>query len=80
MGFFFGGPKVEATLFSPMEGKITLNGMPAAGAKLCLYIAWNDTKGETFEYLTDDSGYFKIPRHSAVYRQTILAQLVISQE
>lgn len=80
MGFFFGGPKVEAILFSPMEGQVTLNGEPAAGARLSLYIAWKDKKGETFEYFTDESGFFKIPRHSVVYRQTILAQLVIAQK
>lgn len=79
MGFFFVGPTVEATLFSPVEGKITLNGKPAAGAKLRLYIAWKDNTEETFNYVADASGFFKIHRHSTTYRQTILAQLMITQ-
>lgn len=80
MSLFFGGEKVEAVLFSPLEGKLTFNGKPAAGAKLKLWLAWKDKEGEFHDYVTDDQGFFKIPRHVASYKQNPLAQLVVSQE
>lgn len=80
MGLFFGREKVEAVLFSPLEGKITVEGKPAAQAKLKLWYGWKDTKGETFHYTADDDGFFKIPKHTAMYKPFFLAQLVISQE
>lgn len=36
MAIFFGGEKVEAVLFSPLEGKLTFEGKPASGAKINL--------------------------------------------
>lgn len=80
MSLFFGGEKKEAVLFSPLEGKLTFNGKPAAGAKLKLWLAWKDKEGESFYYTTDEYGFFKIPQHTTTYRETALAQLVISQE
>lgn len=72
--------KVEAVLFSPLEGQLTLNGKPAANAKIKLWYAWEDKKGSTFHYTTDENGFFEIPKHSAMYKPFFLAQLVISQE
>lgn len=72
--------KVEAVLFSPLEGQLTLNGKPAANAKIKLWYAWEDKKGSTFHYIADENGFFKIPKHSAMYKPFFLAQLVISQE
>lgn len=80
MAIFFGGEKVEAVLFSPLEGKLTFEGKPAVGAKIELWIKWKDSKGETFTYTTDNDGYFKIPEHRASYRQVAIAQLVIVQK
>jgi len=36
MSIFFKGKKVEAVLFSPLEGKMTYQGKPAAGATIKL--------------------------------------------
>ena len=80
MSLFFGGEKKEAVLFSPLEGKITFNGKPAAGAKVKLWFAWQDKEGEFFYYNTDENGFFKIPGHTTTYKETPLAQLVITQE
>lgn len=79
MSLFFGGEKVEAVLFSPLEGKLTFEGKPAAGAKIKLWLAWKDKEGEFHDYVADDQGFFKIPKHVASYKQNPLAQLVISQ-
>lgn len=80
MAIFFGGEKVEAVLFSPLEGKLTFDGKPASGAKINLWIKWKDSKGETFSYTTDGDGKFAIPEHIATYRQSAIAQIVITQE
>ena len=80
MSLFFGGEKKEAVLFSPLEGKITFEGKPAAGAKIKLWFTWKDKEGESFYYTADENGFFKIPKHTTTYKETPLAQLVISQE
>lgn len=80
MSPFFGGEKKEAVLFSPLEGQITLEGKPASGAKIKLWLAWKDKEGETYNYTTDNNGFFKIPKQTAIYTEDPLAQLVISQE
>lgn len=80
MPLFFGRKKVEAVIFSPLEGHLTFEGRPAAGAKIKLWYAWKDTKGETFHYIADNNGFFKIPKHTSMYKPFFLAQLVISQE
>lgn len=80
MSLFFGGEKVEAVLFSPLEGKLTFNGKPASGAKIKLWFAWKDQEGEFHHYTADENGFFSIPAHTASYKQNFLAQLVISQE
>lgn len=80
MSLFFGGEKKEAVLFSPLEGKITFEGKPAAGAKINLWIKWKDAKGENFEFTSDENGYFQIPQQITTYKETALAQIVITQE
>ena len=79
MSFFFKGQEVEAVLFSPLEGKITYQGKPAAGAKIKLWVAWKDEEGETESYQTDDQGNFSIPKKTMTYKRNPLAQLVIKQ-
>lgn len=79
MAIFFGGEKVEATLFSPLQGKLTFEDKPASGAKINLWIKWKDSEGETFSYIADEDGMFSIPTHTATYRQRAIAQLVITQ-
>ncbi len=80
MSLFFGGEKKEAVLFSPLEGKITFEGKPAAGAKINLWIKWKDAKGENFEFTSDKNGYFQIPQQITTYKENPLAQIVITQE
>ena len=79
MSFFFKGKEVEAVLFSPMEGKLTYQGKPAANAKIKLWIAWKDREGETESYYADDQGHFTIPQITATYRHNPLVQLVVTQ-
>ena len=79
MSFFFKGKEVEAVLFSPLEGKLTYQGKPAANAKLKLWIAWKDKEGETDVYYADNHGHFAIPQITATYRNNPLAQLVVRQ-
>ena len=80
MAIFFGGEKVDAVLFSPLEGKLTFEGKPASGAKIHLWIKWKDSKGETFSYTADEEGRFSIPQHNATYKQKAIAQIVITQK
>lgn len=80
MSLFFGGEKKEAVLFSTLEGQLTLNGAPAAGAKIKLWIKWKDAEGEYFDYTADEKGYFLIPEKSATYKESAIAQIVITQE
>jgi hypothetical protein len=67
MAILFGGEKVEAVLFSPLQGKLTFQGEPASGAKIHLWIKWKDSEGETFSYVADEEGMFSIPTHTATY-------------
>lgn len=80
MSLFFGGKAVEAVLFSPLDGQITLDGRPASQAKIKLWIKWKDEKGEHFTYTADDNGFFHIPKQTATYKENVLAQIVITQE
>ncbi len=79
MSLFFGGEKKEAVLFSPLEGKLTFNGKPAAGAKLKLWLAWKDQKGEHEYFTADTEGFFSIPQKTVLYKQNPLAQISIGQ-
>ncbi len=80
MSFFFKGQEVEAVLFSPLEGKITYQGKPAAGAKIKLWVAWKDEEGETEFYYVDDQGNFSIPKKIVTYKENPLVQLSVGQE
>lgn len=79
MSLFFGGEKAEAVLFSPLEGQLTFNGKPAAGAKIKLWLAWKDQEGESEYFTTDDNGYFTIPKKTVMYKKNPLAQISIGQ-
>lgn len=80
MSLFFGGKEVEAVLISPLQGRITFDGKPASHAKINLWIKWKDQQGETFTYKADENGFFSIPKQTATYRESALAQIVITQE
>lgn len=76
---FFGGEKTEVVLFSPLEGKLTYKGEPAAGAVLNIWIAWKDQQGETSQFKADDNGYFSIPANIVEHKANPLAQISIAQ-
>lgn len=80
MSLFFKGEKVEAVLFSPLQGKMMYNGKPAAGAKIKLWVAWKDKEGETELYYVDDQGNFNIPKKTVIYKDNPLVQLSVGQE
>lgn len=48
-------------IFSNMEGKLTLNGKPAAGAKLALKLYFYDEKLQPIEIVADEEGRFHFP-------------------
>lgn len=80
MSLFFGEKnKVEAVLFSPLEGQLTFNGKPASGAKIKLWFAWKDQEGETKLFTADEDGYFSIPKQTAIYEENPLFQISIGQ-
>ena len=80
MSPFFGREKVEAVLFSALEGQLTLQGKPATGAKINLWIKWKNEEGEHFSFTADENGFFHIPQKVATYKENALAQIVITQE
>ena len=80
MSLFFGEKeKVEAVLFSPLEGQLKFNGKPASGPKIKLWLAWKDKKGETKLFNADENGNFSIPAQTVLYKQNPLFQISIGQ-
>lgn len=79
MSLFFGGEQVEAVLFSPLEGHLTFQGKPAAGATLLLWTAWKDKTGETDAFTANNDGYFSIPAKIVTYQQNPLSQFSVGQ-
>jgi hypothetical protein len=53
---------------------------PASGAKLKLWVKWKDAKGESASFTSDENGYFRMPEMRAAYKETAIAQIVITQE
>lgn len=80
MSLFFGGEKKEAILFSPMKGQLTLDGVPAAGANITLWIKWKNSEGKYFRFVSDENGFFEIPEYKDSYKESAIAQIVITQE
>jgi len=79
LNLFNKGKKIEAVLFSPLEGVITFEGQPASGAKIKRNVAWKDKEGETDNFTADENGYFSIPIKTAEYRDSPYAQISIGQ-
>ena len=69
----------EVVLFSPLEGIMTFQGKPAAGAKIRRWVAWKDKLGETDEFTVACNGSFTLPLKKTIYRDNPMAQLVITQ-
>jgi hypothetical protein len=77
MSFFSG---TDVVLFSPMEGKMTFEGKPAAGAKIVRTIIWKGDEGETDIFYTSEDGTFTLPIKRANVRIPMLAEFVLTQE
>lgn len=65
-------------LFSPVEGTVTVNGEPAAGAEIIQAANWNKT-GETLQQktTTDSAGRYSL---AAIQQSAGLSRLSASQE
>lgn len=77
MSLLFG---TEVVLFSPMEGKITFEGKPAANAKIVRTIIWKGDAGETDTFYTSEDGSFTLPLKRTKVRIPPLAEFRIAQE
>ena len=77
MSLLFG---TEVVLFSPMEGKITYKGTPAANAKIIVHLFWKDDVGEKETFYTNANGEFNIPIKKTKVRIPPLAEFVITQQ
>lgn len=76
MSLLFG---TEVVLFSPMEGKLTYEGKPAASAKITRLTKWKDDTGETEIFHANENGEFSIPLKKAKVRISPLAEFVVTQ-
>ncbi len=70
----------EVVLFSPLIGKITYQGKPAANAKIVRLVRWKDDAGESDIFHTTANGEFSLPIKTTNVRIPMLAEFVISQE
>jgi len=77
MSFLFG---TEVVLFSPMEGKLTFEGKPAANAKIVRTIIWKGDEGETDTFYTSEDGSFALPLKRTKVRIPPLAEFRVIQE
>lgn len=77
---FLTKPEEEVVLCSPMEGIITLNGKPAAGARIDRLITWKDDIGETDTVFTDTKGQFSLPIKKETVKLSKITQFVVHHE
>jgi hypothetical protein len=73
----FKGEKV--CIASGFEGRVTMEGKPAAGARIVRKFNWKDEKGETEETVADEDGRFGFPSHWDVLRRLLPLQFVVNQ-
>lgn len=76
----FNKAEEEIVVCSPMEGVITLDGKPAAGARVERSLSWKDKAGEKDSVRTDDQGVFTLPLKTDTLALGKFSQLVINQE
>ena len=57
----FSKPTEEVVVCSAMEGQLTFEGKPAAGAKIVRWSAWKDEEGESETFYADEHGHFALP-------------------
>lgn len=73
-------PEEEVVVSSPMEGKITFNNAPAAGAKIERLLKWKDDVGETDTTITDENGNFSLPIIKDKVTLSKISTFVMAQE
>lgn len=73
----FKGEKV--CIASGFEGRVTMKGKPAAGARIVRKFNWKDEKGETEETVADEDGRFGFPSHWDVLRRFLPVEVVAYQ-
>ena len=72
--------KLKFCVASGFEGRLTLNGQPASGARVVRKFNWKDEKGVTEETIADQDGWFSLPVHWDVFRYVLpVAQFVSFQ-
>jgi len=76
----FQKPEGEVVLFSPMQGKITVNDKPVADARVERFLKWKDETGEKDSFSTDQSGHFNIPVKKDTVKLSTISKFVIAQE
>lgn len=69
----------EVILFSPIEGRVTYKGEPAANAVIRRVIKWKNNIGQAETFHTDANGVFELPLKRTKARLYPLAEFVISQ-
>lgn len=69
----------EVYVFSAMEGTITYQGKPAAGAKIVRTVRWKDEKGESDSTIVGENGEFSLPPMKRTLRQILPSQFVAHQ-
>lgn len=75
----FSANEEEVVLFSPIEGKVTFEGKPAAGAKIVRWVKWKDEKGEADEMLLGADGEFSFPVKKDVVKRNAISKFVVTQ-
>jgi len=75
----FSGKEEILVLFSPIEGKLTFQGKPAAGAKIIRTVNWKDETGESDTFFSNEKGEFNIPVKSETAKISGLTQFVAYQ-
>lgn len=70
----------DVYLFSPMQGKLTYKGKPAANAKIVRHLIWKDETGEKEIFHANENGEFNLPVKKEKIKIPLLSEFVISQE
>lgn len=73
-------PEEEVVVSSPMEGKITFNNKPVAGAKVERKLKWKDDTWETDTTTTDEQGNFSLPMVKDNVTLSKISTFVMAQE
>ncbi|MBI1424436.1 MAG: hypothetical protein GC149_13410 [Gammaproteobacteria bacterium] len=73
-------PPEEVVLASEMEGHITLQNRPAAGAKVVRKLSWNEGEKKIDSTSVDSEGKFLLPAKKDVVEIGKFTQFVVSQE